>query len=62
MGKSLNFIQIPKDAKCQSFRSLQLALDACKKDDVIVALPGTHSLQHLGLLSGGGTLIGELLK
>ncbi|XP_066964774.1 protein nessun dorma [Macrobrachium rosenbergii] len=50
--------QVPEDALCQSYPSLQLALNAARKDDVIVLLPGIHLLQYIGLISGGGTLLG----
>ncbi|XP_068237774.1 protein nessun dorma [Palaemon carinicauda] len=50
--------QVPKDALCQSYPSLQVALNAARKHDVIVLFPGVHLLQYIGLLSGGGSLIG----
>ncbi|XP_069195921.1 SHC SH2 domain-binding protein 1-like isoform X1 [Procambarus clarkii] len=50
--------QVPDDAACQTFPSLQLALDMAGKGDVVVILPGKHSLSHLGLMSAGGTFIG----
>ncbi|XP_069960752.1 protein nessun dorma isoform X2 [Cherax quadricarinatus] len=50
--------QVPEDAACQTFPTLQLALDMAVQGDVVVVLPGNHSLIHLGLISVGGTLIG----
>lgn len=50
--------KVPEDIACQSFPTLQLALDESMKGDIIVLLNGTHSLQHLGLISYGGIIDG----
>lgn len=62
MAKLPNLIKslkkVPEDISCQSFPTLQLALDESMKGDIIVLLNGTHLLQHLGLISYGGMIVG----
>ncbi|XP_042876270.1 protein nessun dorma-like [Penaeus japonicus] len=50
--------KVPEETACQSFPTLQLALDESMKGDIIVLCNGTHSLQHLGLMSYGGIIAG----
>lgn len=50
--------QVQENAACQGFPTLQLALDTAIRGDIIVVLPGIHVLQHVGLISDGGTLVG----
>ncbi|KAK3862427.1 hypothetical protein Pcinc_031716 [Petrolisthes cinctipes] len=50
--------QITSESICETFPNLQSALNEAKKQDTIVILPGQHLLQHLGLISTGGAIIG----
>ncbi|KAK7063167.1 hypothetical protein SK128_026172 [Halocaridina rubra] len=50
--------EVQNDTACQSFPTLQLALDTAVPGDVVVVLPGSHILQHIGLISTRGALIG----
>ncbi|XP_076045407.1 SHC binding and spindle associated nessun dorma [Oratosquilla oratoria] len=53
-----NIPQVPEGAQVQGFPTLQHAIDASCKDDVVVLMSGTHKLQNLGNMSQGGTFIG----